>query len=120
MEPSEARKAFTRLAYTKFKNLPLYLEWAPDNCLTSKINQTNEANNNTIAEAKNVPEEKTNETKVEIKEKDDTESDEEETPEADTTIFVKNLNFITTDADLYKVTFKFMLLKLSFSMRLFF
>lgn len=29
IEPSEARKAFTRLAYTRFKHIPLYLEWAP-------------------------------------------------------------------------------------------
>lgn len=31
LEPSEARIAFKKLAYTKFKNLPLYLEWAPEN-----------------------------------------------------------------------------------------
>lgn len=31
LEPSEAKKAFSKLAYTKFKNLPLYLEWAPEN-----------------------------------------------------------------------------------------
>jgi multiple RNA-binding domain-containing protein 1 len=30
MDPSEARNAFTRLAYSKFKHLPLYLEWAPE------------------------------------------------------------------------------------------
>ncbi|KAJ3296457.1 hypothetical protein HK104_001596, partial [Borealophlyctis nickersoniae] len=29
LEPNEAKSAFTRLAYTKFKHLPLYLEWAP-------------------------------------------------------------------------------------------
>ena len=29
LEPSEAKAAFTKLAYTKFKHLPLYLEWAP-------------------------------------------------------------------------------------------
>ena len=28
-EAVEARSAFTKLAYTKFKNAPLYLEWAP-------------------------------------------------------------------------------------------
>jgi multiple RNA-binding domain-containing protein 1 len=31
MDPGEARTAFTRLAYSKFKHLPLYLEWAPEN-----------------------------------------------------------------------------------------
>lgn len=29
LEASEARNAFKSLAYTKFKNAPLYLEWAP-------------------------------------------------------------------------------------------
>lgn len=31
LEPSEAKKAFSKLAYSKFKSLPLYLEWAPEN-----------------------------------------------------------------------------------------
>lgn len=31
LDSSEAKKAFSKLAYTKFKNLPLYLEWAPEN-----------------------------------------------------------------------------------------
>ena len=26
---SDARKAFKRLAYTRFQHVPLYLEWAP-------------------------------------------------------------------------------------------
>ncbi len=30
VEPAEARTAFKRLAYSRFKNLPLYLEWAPE------------------------------------------------------------------------------------------
>ena len=29
LEPSHAKAAFKRLAYSKFKHLPLYLEWAP-------------------------------------------------------------------------------------------
>ena len=29
LEPSHAKEAFKRLAYSKFKHLPLYLEWAP-------------------------------------------------------------------------------------------
>lgn len=35
-DPSEAKTAFTKLAYTKFKHLPLYLEWAPEDTFTSK------------------------------------------------------------------------------------
>ncbi|XP_017770776.1 PREDICTED: probable RNA-binding protein 19 [Nicrophorus vespilloides] len=90
VEPSEAKKAFTRLAYTKFKNLPLYLEWAPDNSLSGQNNR-------------NVKEPTHNETKpeepVEVVEE---EEDDDEEPEPDTTLFVKNLNFETTDNVLRK------------------
>lgn len=34
MQNSEAKTAFRQLAYSKFKHLPLYLEWAPDQVLT--------------------------------------------------------------------------------------
>lgn len=29
LDSGEAKKAFRNLAYSKFKSLPLYLEWAP-------------------------------------------------------------------------------------------
>lgn len=35
LDSSEAKKAFSKLAYTKFKNMPLYLEWAPENTFKS-------------------------------------------------------------------------------------
>lgn len=38
LEPSEARNAFVKLAYTKFKHLPLYLEWAPDDTFNTEYN----------------------------------------------------------------------------------
>lgn len=31
LEPSEAKAAFRKLAYSKFRHIPLYLEWAPVN-----------------------------------------------------------------------------------------
>lgn len=39
-EPSEARKAFMRLAYTKFHSAPLYLEWAPEDTFTTSLEDT--------------------------------------------------------------------------------
>lgn len=93
MEPSEAKAAFTKLAYSKFKNMPLYLEWAPKDSLTVSATKT---------EKSVCPEEK----KVEV------ESETEEAEEG-TTIFVKNLNFETTDEALRKV-----ILTLSFSYRI--
>lgn len=105
LEPSEARKAFTKLAYTKFKHLPLYLEWAPDNSFTSKPSKSNKSKNNKNLENKSIetsvraPEVETNN---ESNEKDTNastkeQSEDEEEPEPDTTIFVKNINFSTTE-----------------------
>lgn len=90
LEPSEARKAFVKLAYSKFKNVPLYLEWAPENSLNAqKSSQRHEDLDKNQEEPKNIEEE-----------------EEEEEPEPDTTLFVKNLNFQTTDQSLKQVSKK--------------
>ncbi|KAL3284900.1 hypothetical protein HHI36_019035 [Cryptolaemus montrouzieri] len=92
VEAAEARKAFTKLAYSKFKNMPLYLEWAPENSLKEASPQT-----------RTVVKEDSNE---EIKKENEVvgveEDSEDEEPEEDTTLFVKNLNFKTTDEALKK------------------
>jgi hypothetical protein len=44
LEPSEAKTAFTKLAYTKFKHLPLYLEWAPSDTFTTPPSKPNKEN----------------------------------------------------------------------------
>ncbi|KAG5876064.1 hypothetical protein JTB14_004423 [Gonioctena quinquepunctata] len=96
LEPSEARKAFTRLAYSKFKNVPLYLEWAPENSLKESTQaEVQEKTDHTddVDENKEQSEEKTAQ---------DEEECEEDEPEPDTTLFVKNLNFKTTDEALKK------------------
>ncbi|MES1920856.1 hypothetical protein MHBO_002480, partial [Bonamia ostreae] len=38
MDFLDAKKAYQLLAYRKFKNVPLYLEWAPENIFSSKSN----------------------------------------------------------------------------------
>jgi len=85
-DPSEARAAFMKLAYTKFHNAPLYLEWAPDDTFTQPVEKGAE---------------KKEETKVESFEsnatKEDTKDDTEVEAEEGSTLFVKNLNFITTN-----------------------
>lgn len=92
MEPSEARKAFTKLAYSKFKNAPLYLEWAPENSFKTPPNPENIQKNQDTEEKQ--------ETKEEVK-KDESESEDEE-PEEDTTLYVKNISFDTTEEMLRK------------------
>ncbi|KAK9296463.1 hypothetical protein QLX08_009519 [Tetragonisca angustula] len=109
LEPSEARKAFAKLAYTKYKHLPLYLEWAPDNTFTTP-SRKNKAVEAEASEGKGVKEQvdkqpgefsgnvngmnKTNKEEIE-----DEDEDEDE-PEPDTTLFVKNINFATTEEQL--------------------
>ena len=79
-EDSEARTAFRSLAYRKFKHVPLYLEWAPAGCLEAAA--VTEA-----ANAKGVEEE-------------DGEEGGETDGETGSTLFIKNLNFNTSDDDL--------------------
>lgn len=100
LEPSEAKTAFTKLAYTKFKHLPLYLEWAPSDTFTtppSKPNKENGTLDNSEAKddscrQKIVP--------AEIENSSGDSSDEDEPPEPDTTLFIKNLNFSTNQEDI--------------------
>lgn len=95
--PNEAKKAFRKLAYKRFKHVPLYLEWAPLAAIPTDVNpinmnvQTNEvhksqessvaAPTNSIDKAIRIDEE------------------EEEFLEGDIphSIYVKNLNFSTTE-----------------------
>ena len=104
------------MAYTKFKNLPLYLEWAPDNSFTSlntskkssitSVKSDNESKHEqkVTDELKIESENSTNE-KIAKKDVDDDDDDDDDEPEPDTTLFVKNLNFSTTDEELKKVHF---------------
>lgn len=87
-EPSEARTAFRRLAYSKFKHVPLYLEWAPVGVFKEK------------KEAVPMPASKDGEEFTEDRTKQEEEDEEDEPPEPDTTLFVKNLNFGTTEDSL--------------------
>ncbi|KAF5280712.1 hypothetical protein FQR65_LT15002 [Abscondita terminalis] len=92
LEPSEARKAFTNLAYSKFKHTPLYLEWAPENSLKPHMTIKSVDTNEEVSE---------NKSNIELEEPEQKNDEgEEEDPEPDTTLFVKNLNFKTTDAAL--------------------
>ena len=45
LSESQAKNAFTKLAYSKFKHLPLYLEWAPNNIFTCEKDQNFENKN---------------------------------------------------------------------------
>lgn len=88
--PNDARRAFRKLAYKKFKHVPLYLEWAPMKAVVKPIHPPE----NTTLDA---PDKESKDIVVMsgLPEEEDT---------ADTgasqTIYVKNLNFSTSEVQL--------------------
>ncbi|KAL1272492.1 hypothetical protein QQF64_028354 [Cirrhinus molitorella] len=97
LEPTEAKRAFMKLAYTKFQHVPLYLEWAPVAVFTTPTPPK--------------PEPKTKDTSAENnesakKEKEEEEADEDEEEEEEilpgSTLFIKNINFNTSEETLWE------------------
>uniref|UniRef100_A0A3Q1HRR2 Probable RNA-binding protein 19 n=1 Tax=Anabas testudineus TaxID=64144 RepID=A0A3Q1HRR2_ANATE len=83
LEPIEAKRAFTRLAYSKFQHVPLYLEWAPVGVFVAAKPEPGKSK------------------------KDEEEEDEEEEESAPgSTLFIKNLNFTTTEEKLQEFLLK--------------
>jgi multiple RNA-binding domain-containing protein 1 len=87
---NEAKIAFRKLAYKKFKTIPLYLEWAPAETFTEEYNK--EKVEQRRKEKLETPNNDKNVKRIEEGEKD------QNAPAA--TIFVKNLNFETTEKGL--------------------
>ncbi|XP_073834276.1 probable RNA-binding protein 19 [Musca autumnalis] len=103
-DPTEARHAFKKLAYSKFKNVPLYLEWGPADTFTTSLSgepliakiENEEAN----ADQDNAPEENPQNDK-QPEETENMEDEENEDPEPNTTLFLRNLNFKTVRETVY-------------------
>ncbi|XP_018416111.1 PREDICTED: probable RNA-binding protein 19 [Nanorana parkeri] len=103
-EPTEAKQAFHKLAYTKFQHVPLYLEWAPMDVFNTPpagkkaelVNEdkTAEGDKGDISTGRE-------EAQTDIK----SESEEEETLPG-CTLFIKNLNFTTSEETLREVFLK--------------
>ncbi|XP_076107171.1 putative RNA-binding protein 19 isoform X1 [Mytilus galloprovincialis] len=85
LEPTEAKLAYKKLAYTKFQHVPLYLEWAP----TEALKPLNQGKEDKPADKK----------EEDTSQKSEDEEDEEESAEPGSTLFVKNVNFDTSDED---------------------
>ncbi|NWI17835.1 RBM19 protein, partial [Crypturellus soui] len=113
LEPTEAKQAFTRLAYTKFHSVPLYLEWAPMGVFSGQVPQK---------QTPEVPEEegKVNfglvfsvsgngtdkpgeDSEVPAAQEEEEEEEEEEEHIPGCTLFIKNLNFATTEDTLKEI-----------------
>lgn len=91
LEPSHAKSAFKKLAYSKFKHLPLYLEWAPQGAVGK-------------TEKRKVTEEGVVEIDADEKSKVGEKEEERELSSGEQcTLFVKNLNFSTDEESLKKI-----------------
>ena len=106
-DSTEAYKAFRSLAYNNFKHYPLYLEWAPHNVfkdISEDANSDQDQNDNKeIDDNQNEKEKQNNKTEIEQHKNDENKNDDEEEesePEEDTNLFIKNLNFETTEHSL--------------------
>ncbi|NXN66360.1 RBM19 protein, partial [Himantopus himantopus] len=110
LEPTEAKQAFTKLAYSKFHSVPLYLEWAPMGVFFSAAPRK---------KALEAPDKEGKAGPVPvgfflfvsgetIRDSEETAAQEEEEEEEESipgcTLFIKNLNFATTE-DTLKETF---------------
>jgi multiple RNA-binding domain-containing protein 1 len=109
-ERQEARDAFKKLVYKKFKSVPIYLEWAPVDVFDGKLEDVEEKTN--VSELKYQSQNHKNylyeyiyyfmkdnkQGEAEVPSEDDDAEYEE-----NATIFVKNLNFDTTEDSLKKV-----------------
>lgn len=121
LEAPEARRAFRQLAYSKFHHVPLYLEWAPMGVFSGPTPPKKEPHD-TAAEpvGKNRTQPETEATKVsktpdsenpaeggataeKAEEPEDEEEEEEEERLPGCTLFIKNLNFDTTEETLKTV-----------------
>jgi len=96
LEPSEARRAFKHLAYTKFHHVPLYLEWTP----LAIIGQKPEKDEPDDEEDEGEEEGEATTTSSSITDKTKLLEAEEVERMEGTTLYIKNLNFKTTDEGL--------------------
>ena len=102
-ERQEARDAFKKLAYRKFKSVPIYLEWAPVDVFEgdpeerAKLEKEEaELNKSSAPPADNKSKESGANGRAE-------EEEDFEDVEPESTLFVKNLNFDTTEESLKKM-----------------
>ncbi|XP_062999963.1 probable RNA-binding protein 19 [Elgaria multicarinata webbii] len=114
LEPTEAKRAFTKLAYSKFRHLPLYLEWAPMGVFSGpgkrELDITGDKKEGEVQEQTGVCEKdeaeveaEPEEDKMAVEEEEEEEEEEDDESLPGCTLFIKNLNFSTTEETLKEV-----------------
>ncbi|RKP05986.1 hypothetical protein THASP1DRAFT_19051, partial [Thamnocephalis sphaerospora] len=96
LEPTEARAAFKQLAYSRFKSSLLYLEKAPFGVFTHGYHESKQAE-----EARQQQQQRKNDVETLLEAAASSNTDADGT--AGSTLFMKNLNFNTTEATLREV-----------------
>ncbi|KAI8801233.1 hypothetical protein BJ742DRAFT_716186 [Cladochytrium replicatum] len=108
-DPGNARSAFRRLAFSKFKHLPLFLEWAPTGVFKSEFDPAIHTRKETKpkhtdpttdmdADDSSVKSALSSALPSQISKKDDDEVEEDDIPNVVASVYVKNLSFSTTEA----------------------
>ncbi|XP_041344722.1 probable RNA-binding protein 19 [Pyrgilauda ruficollis] len=98
LEPTEAKLAFTRLAYSKFHSVPLYLEWAPMGVFLNPAPQKKKAGAPGKEDGAGlVAGEAIKDSEEAAVQEEEEEEEEEEENIPGCTLFIKNLNFATTE-----------------------
>ncbi|GAB2284110.1 hypothetical protein Dimus_018581 [Dionaea muscipula] len=97
LEPTEARAAFRGLAYKRFKDAPLYLEWAPNDVLSQSTSSRDQTKGNLTVGEHEVK-------KLLLEQVVEGILDVDVDPERieSRSLFIKNLNFKTSDESLRK------------------
>ncbi|XWS12276.1 hypothetical protein CRYUN_Cryun37aG0075600 [Craigia yunnanensis] len=95
LEPAEARAAYKGLAYKRYKDAPLYLEWAPDNVLNKSSTSEGDKKNNAAVGEHDVK-------RAILEQHVEGISDADIDPDRieSRSLFVKNLNFKTSEESL--------------------
>ncbi|CAI0540769.1 unnamed protein product [Linum tenue] len=103
LQPSDARAAFRGLAYKRYKDAPLYLEWAPADILNPSFISKDDQTSNTVA-GQDAVKRVMLEQSVEGISEADIDPDRIESR----SLYVKNLNFKTSDDSLKQHFIKLM------------
>ncbi|KAK1422809.1 hypothetical protein QVD17_18098 [Tagetes erecta] len=97
LEPGDARAAFKGLAYKRYKDAPLYLEWAPDDILSGDPMAVTDEKETPV-----VGEHETKRALLEQQMEGTVDADIDTERVESRSLFVKNLNFKTTEESLKK------------------
>jgi len=110
---TDAKRAFRKLAYRRFKHVPIYLEWAPlqakqksiiSSNASSKISNTGQPTEVDKKERASTQNDETSSknTLGNISDADDAGDNEDSNDDISSTLYVKNLNFETTEETLQR------------------